>query len=425
VTIRILAAALVAVSLSAQTTQQPTPPAPQHEANFDAERKQANDLFTADKILESLPLYEDLCRQDQTIAVFAERHGTGLLKKSATIDDPQASKAMHDEGMKELRRALALGDNSLYVQNILSLQGKSLISTAMTGIPLSIGYLYRGTPEAQAVMKEAESAFGHDDIAGALKLYQRTYALDPKWYSAALFTGDMYFRLKDSANAGIWFQKAIDIDPNRETAYRYWGDALFKSGARDAAKAQYEGSIVAEPYAKQGWIALQQWSTLMKVPLRVPQIALPKYTAKDGVLDPDPALQTDAAKSSGRAAWIAYETCRVKHAAKTNTTGFSVGADGSTKPTGYYHSLVEESECLRATLADLRGRLLDGSVTTQTLDPSLQALDALDRAGVLECWILLNSGEQGVGFDYPAYRNAHRAELIAYIDRYLIQPAQQ
>ena len=52
--------------------------APRHEANLDAERKEANRLYLNDDKLKALPLYEDLCRQDPTIAVFAERHGSGL-----------------------------------------------------------------------------------------------------------------------------------------------------------------------------------------------------------------------------------------------------------------------------------------------------------------------------------------------------------
>ena len=119
--------------------------APRHDANFDAERKQANDLFLAGKILESLPLYDDLCRQDQTIAVFAEPHGSGLLCKASTLSDAAAQKAMNEEGLAEIRRAQKLGDNSAYVQAILSNGTKNLIGAVITGVPLTVGYTYSGT----------------------------------------------------------------------------------------------------------------------------------------------------------------------------------------------------------------------------------------------------------------------------------------
>ncbi len=401
--------------------QQQAVQAPQHEADFDVERKQANDLFLAGEILNSLPLYEDLCRQDQTIAVFAERHGSGLLKKASTLTDPAAHKIMQEQGMAEIRRAVKLGDKSAYVQTVLSAGTKSVIGSAITGLPLSVGYLYHGSPEAQQVMKEAEVTFGREDVPGALKLYLRAAQMDPRWYDAALYSGDMYFRQDETDNAGIWFAKAIAIDPDRDTAYRYWGDALMKAGKPDQARVMFEQAFVAEPYSKPGWLSLLQWARLTKTPVTVPQIALPKFTFSEGALVPDPALATDAAKSSGRAAWTAYETCRAKQMlAGGGRSGFAVGADGSVTPTGSYHSLKQETECLRATLIDLRARMADGSVAEANLDPSLKVLAQLDKDAVLSCWILLNAADQGIRFDYPAYQKANRDELVAYVDRYLL-----
>jgi tetratricopeptide (TPR) repeat protein len=410
---------LLGGSLLAQTAT----PAPQHEANFDQERKQANDLFVTGKILDSLPLYEDLCRQDQTIAVFAERHGTGLIKKSAILTDPAEQKAMNEQGMAEIRRAQKLGDNSPYVQTMLTAGTKNIIASAMTGLPLSAGYLYHGSAEAQPSMKEAEATFARENPAGALKLYMQAAKIDPKWYDAALYSGDMYFRLNDAVNAGIWFQKAIDIDPDRDTAYRYWGDALLKSGEPAAAKVKFEQAFVAEPYVKPGWLSLVQWANRTKTQLHVPQVALPKFEIKDGAAVPDAALQNDA--GDGRKAWLAYENCRATHHGKNQVLSltFALDKDGSTHPSGYYHSLAEETECLHDTVVELNTMLARGAVTQDKLDPSLKTLLTLDKNGVLPCWILLNAADQGIRFDYPAFRRAHREELVAYVDRYIVQAA--
>jgi tetratricopeptide (TPR) repeat protein len=417
----ILLALLLAAPLLAQTAT--PPPAPQHDANFDAERKQANDLFLAGKILDSLPLYEDLCRQDQTIAVFAERHGSGLLRKSATLSDPAAQKAMNDAGMAEIRRAQKLGDNSAYVQDVLSAGTKSIVGSAISGLPLSVGYTYRGNAQAQSTMKDAEAAFGREDVPGALKLYQKAAEQDPKLYNAALYTGDMYFRQNDPANAGIWFQKAIAIDPDRDTAYRYWGDALFKAGNREGARDKYIQAVLAEPYGRPGWLSLQQWAKLTNTPLVTPRIAIPQYTAKDGVLTPDPALESEAARANGRSSWLVYQACRVKHAGPSGYKfSFGVGADGKVTPSGNYHSLAEELECLRATATDIRTKIIDGTLTQSNLDPSLATLLALDKTGLLECWILLNNADIGIRFDYPAYRKDHMDQLTSYMTRYIIRP---
>ncbi len=221
------------IQASSQTSQSV---APQHEANFDVERKQADELYLAQKPLEALPLYEDLCRQDPTVAVFAERHGAGLLAKEATLSDPAERIKVHLAAISEIKRAQALGDNSAYVRGVLNLEAKTLVGAVVTGIPLTVGYTYRGKPDAQAVFREAEGAFGRSDWTAAAKLYIQAATLDPSWYDPALFAGDSFFRLKDGPNLSIWFAKAIAIDPDRETAYRYWGDALFQAGDQPGAR---------------------------------------------------------------------------------------------------------------------------------------------------------------------------------------------
>jgi hypothetical protein len=47
-------------------------------------------------------------------------------------------------------------------------------------------------------------------------------------------------------------------------------------------------------------------------------------------------------------------------------------------------------------------------------------LIALDKDGMLECWILLSHADQGIAQDYAAYRATHRELLHAYMDKYLV-----
>lgn len=178
------------------------------------------------------------------------------------------------------------------------------------------------------------------------------------------------------------------------------------------ARARVVDAIVADPYSEANWLAVKTWAKENHVPVSSPTIDRPQFTTRNGSLAPDPALQTDPA--SGRSVWIAYETCRVKHGA----TSLSQSAT-----TGYRHSLAEESECLRATAAELRTRIIDGTLLQSSLDPSLQTLMALDKRGLLECWILLSASDPGLRQDYPAYRNEHRQKLADYINRYILRPA--
>ncbi len=404
------------------TSQTPPSAAPHHEANFDSERKQANELFLAQKPLEALALYEDLCRQDPTIAVFAERYGAGLLAKEVTVSDPAERTIIHEQAMGAIRRAQALGDNSDYVRSVLSVEAKSFVGAVTAGIPLSVGYTYQGKPDARAVFAQAEAAFGKSDWAAALPLYIQAAALDPNWYPPALCAGDTYFRLKDVSNAGIWFAKAIAIDPDRETAYRYWGDALFRAGDRDGAREKFVEAVVAEPYGNPPILELAQWARATGHQLVKPAITRPDFTTPDGILHIDPALA--ASTEDGRSSWIVYQQYRVVHGARTLNQPIVAGgsdANAVVTPSGYQHTVAEEHAALRAMLADIDSKLKSGSLIEANLDPSIRNIRNLEKADVLGAWIAINAADAGIRSDYPDYRAHHRKHLIDYVDNYLIR----
>ena len=82
----------------------------------------------------------------------------------------------------------------------------------------------------------------------------------------------------------------------------------------------------------------------------------------------------------------------------------------------YRHSLAEEAEGLRSVIAVVK----EQNIPEDKLDPTLKSLLALEKDGMLECWILLNGADQGIVQDYAAYRATHRGLLHAYLDKYVI-----
>ena len=409
--------------LHAQAPAPAPPPAlpqatAQHEANFDAERKQANDLFVARKIVESLPLYEDLCRQDPTIAVFAERQGFGLLSKASIMPDGPDKLAVSEKGMAEIRRAQSLGDHSGLVQTILSDATKTPLGATLSGVSLTVGYTHKATPEALAKMREGEIAFQNRDFKTAAALYQEAAALDPAWYEPPVCAGDIYFRTKDLHNAAIWFQKAIDIDPDRDTAYRYWGDALYRAGDAAGAKLKLEQAVVAEPYARPAWIALQQWAAATHTAIIRLQITRPAFVTADGKLQVDPALNVDT--GDGHASWAVYQKARIAyHAGAQRQMTVATDINGHLTPGGDRPTLAEEADCINQMLADVQRKLDSGTLTQEKLEPSLKNLLALKKDGMIECWILLSTFD-AIHYDYPEYRKQHRDLLVAYLDRYVV-----
>jgi tetratricopeptide (TPR) repeat protein len=420
--------------LAASTSAQPpaAPPAQAtphvaHEANFDTERAQANQLYLAGKALEALPLYEDLCRQDSTIAVFAERHGSGLIAKAGTVSDPAQHNALMTDAVKELRRAESLGDNSPYVETLLSTMAKTPIGMAVGGpmgtLPLTVGYTHSGSAKAQPLFQQAEAAFGQKDLPTALKLYLAAAAADPAWYSPALYAGDVYYRLQDYPNAYIWYAKAIAIDPDRETAYRYWADALVKAGDMAGARVKNEQAYIAEPYTMSTVAGLQQWTTLAHLQLTQPRVGRPQFTMKDGQFTEAPLL---ADNGTGLSSWLAYRQSRIAHDPKVVFNQWimsgSVSADPSFTftPNGYVHTVAEEKDALNAMLLDLHARLASGALTQDKLDPSLKFILQVQKDNMLEPFILFSFNDAGLRHGYPDYRAAHRDQLVQYVDRYFI-----
>jgi tetratricopeptide (TPR) repeat protein len=392
-----------------------------HDANFDSERKQADELFLATKPLEALPLYEDLCRQDPTVAVFAERHGAGLLAKEATLSDPSARLKVHMEAIKEIKRAQSLGDNSAYVRTVLNADSKTPVGAILAGIPLTVGYTYHGKSEAQPVFHDAEAAFGQSDWTAAAKLYVQAATLDPIWYDPALYAGDSFFRMKNVSDAGLWFAKAIAIDPDRETAYRYWGDALFQSGDREGARQKFVEAVVVEPYGKPAFSELGQWAQRTGHQLVRPAITRPEFTTPEGVLRIEPELA--ASVKDGRSSWVIYQQFRVAHGARTLNQPIVAGgsdANAVVDPSGYRHTVAKEHAALRAMLSDVDAKLKAGTLIEADLDPSIRNIRNLEKANALGAWIAINAADAGIRSDYPDYRAHHRQHLIDYVNGYLI-----
>jgi len=415
----VLLAALLPGGLQSQTP--PVTPAVHHEANFDSERAKANELFLAQKYLEALPLYEDLCRQDPTIAVFAERHGTALLKKSSTLADPGERTRMHQDAVAEIRRAQKLGDNSNLVQAVLGDESKNFLNAVITNIPLTVGYTNHGTPEAQAAFQQAEAAFGRNDWTTAAGLYTKAASIDPTWYAPPLCAGDTYFRLNDLPNASLWFTKAIAIDPDRETAYRYWGDALFHAGDLNGAREKFVQAIVAEPYSKAALIGLAQWAQKTGHQIVKPDITRPNFNLENGKLKIDPDLA--ASTQDGRSSWIIYQQYRVDHGAGTLNqwiVGGGFDASANLTPKGYQHTIAEEHAALRAMLDDINAKLSSGTLIETNLDPSLRNIRNLEKANALGAWIAIDAADAGIRSDYPEYRAHHRKHLVEYVDGYLV-----
>jgi tetratricopeptide (TPR) repeat protein len=367
------------------------------DAEVQKEDLQAEALYQQQNYLGALPLFEDLHLQRPESNVFRERLAMCLVAKMAT-EAPSDAALTRERAKKLLLEAKAAGDNSNLLQ--IMLEKLSTPFAASAGMQKS--------PGAESMLK-AEKAFSNGDLKKALALYKEASEADPKLYEAALFAGDTEFKRKSYDEAGTWFAKAIAINPDRETAYRYWGDTLMQKGDQKAARGKFVDAVIAEPYTKAPWVGLQQWANASNARLASPPITLPKQAVPDEKGNVKVTIDPSTTGEPALGAWLVYSTQPMMW----RSTEFKKHYPNETV---YRHSLAEEAEGLRSVIAVVK----EQKIPEDKLDATMKSLIALDKDGMLECWILLNGADRGIVEDYAAYRTTHRELLHAYVDKYVI-----
>ncbi len=371
-----------------------------------AERQRALDLYESNNFAAALPLLEKLAIANPNDAVILSRLGFALYATSATEKDPAVRRHMRERARTLLLRSRSLGDDS----NLTRMALDSLSAPDATEIPFS------DIKAAEAAIREGEAAFVRGDMDKAIAAYKRALDLDPRLYDAALYAGDAEFKKAHNSTdpqyrsdhfdaAGVWFAKAIAIDANRETAYRYWGDALDAQGKSTDARNKFIEAIIAQPYSRQPYVGLTQWAERHKASLGHPKIQPPNSVeTQDGKttlsIDPKTLNSTD-----GTNHWLMYDLTRI---------AWSKGDFFKNYPNEkvYRHSLKEEAAALRMVAEFASKDLKSGKI--KALEQSLAVLVKLNEDGLLEAYILFTRPDEGIARDYPSYRASNREKLRRY-----------
>jgi tetratricopeptide (TPR) repeat protein len=373
----------------------------------DDEAARANALYTAGKRPDALPLYEDLAKAYPNEQLYAERLADCLGAKAAQLTDSSQVKAFRLRQRDAAKRAVELGDTAEAVKIMANLDPDE----PLFGSVVSPG---------KAFWVEAEKAYTAGDFDTALAKYAAAAEADPKLYEAPLYAGDTAYVQKDLKSAAKWFARAIAVDPDRETAYRYWGDAILKYGNDPAAaREKFIGAVVAEPYNRLAWQGIKQWAQIEKAVILPPKMELPGEVTADPK-DPKKmnikidAAATDEKAHPGSSAWVIYSLVRASYRGGLFKKEFPNEKE-------YRHSLKEEDAAMTAVIASLKER----KIKTADLDESLRNLLELNDAGLLDCAILISGADDGIAQDYDAYRKSHRQFLHDYVARFVVHGGPQ
>jgi len=371
-----------------------------------AERQHALEVYDSQNLVAALPLLEKVALSYPNDPVVLSRLGFALYANSIDQKDPARREEMRSRARSVLLKSQSLGDNS----NLTQMTVDALAGPDNSQIPFS------KIQAAETAIREGEAAFTHGDMDQAIAAYKRALEADPQLYDAALYAGDSEFKKAMTSNdsrfrsdhfdaAGVWFSKAIAINPNIETAYRYWGDALEAQGKTNEARDKFVDAIVAEPYSRRSYVGLTQWGQRHNVKLGHPRIVPPSSMTTEGsktTLNVDPRTLDS---QDGSNEWLVYDLTRVAWRQADFFKNYP-------EEKAYRHSLKEEAAALRLVAEACAKDVKSGKV--KTLEPSLDSLVKLNDVGLLEAFILFARSDAGIARDYPAYRTTNRDKLRRY-----------
>jgi len=365
-------------------------------------RRQASGLLKENKYTEALPLLEKIAAAEPNDGETQFFLAFALLGQAHNTKDGATRKALRVRARQAFVKAKSLNYNEPKLDAlILSLPEDGSDAPGFTS-----------NSEANNLMQEGEALFSQGKPDEALKKYQAALQLDPKLYHAALFCGDIFLQKEDFANAEIWYQKAITIDPNKETAYRYSATPLMKQRKTDAARDRYIEAFIVEPYNRFARGGLIQWAQATQTSLAHPEIAIPTNVTFDEKGDAKINLDASAllgGKDDGSFAWISYGATRSIWRKEKFAKTFP-------NEKTYRHTLVEEVDALRSVLSVATADKKD-----KKLSPSLARLKKLDEEGLLESYILLARPDEGIVQDHQEYLKQNRDKLRRYVAQYVVK----
>ena len=379
------------------------------QGDYEIKRQRAMELFDQQNFAAARPLFEELVKIKSDDLIVWEQLGWSTMVVAASIKDPTQRKPVRERARQAFLRAKELGDDSNLLRTGLE---------AMSG-PDPADLTISNNQPADVAMREGEDAYSRGDLDTALSKYAHALELEPKLYEAALFAGDMEFKKGYNSTdpqyrsdafdrSGIWFAKAIAINPNRETAYRYWGDALDARGKTNDARDKFVDAIIAEPYKRGVYDGLGQWAERHSVPASHPKIDQPPPSVQSAKSGDQTAILIDPSKLDSKSPghyWSFYDLTRATY----KTASFPKEHPDEKE---YRHSLKEEATALRIVAEICAKDLKDGKV--KLLDQSLRNLVKLNDAGLLEAYILFVRADAGIARDYDAYRAVNRDKLKKY-----------
>lgn len=365
----------------------------------------AEQLFYDHKYDEAVSLLEGLTAEKPDDADVLELLARTLVQRSWASESA-------DQRRKDRLRARALAQKARSLG-----KDSAMIDVILTQVPEDGSEVVFSTNDrVDALMQRGERAFSSGLYDQAIGFYSEALSLDPKLYEAVLFIGDCHFVKKDNATAVVWFERASRLQPDTETAFRYWGDALLAEGRTEEAKERFLDAIVADPFTRTSWVGLIRWAQTTGAHLSHPPIQPPASVVHTDEKNTNITLDPAMLKSEGGIYWVTYSLVRASWTSEKFKKTFP-------NEKTYRHSLAEESDALAAVAAAVEQDITAKKVSEKLLPEDLAALVTLHRRKLIEPFVLFALVDEGIAVDYAEFRKAHRDQLRKYLGEVVVSKA--
>ena len=391
-------------------------------------------LFEQKRYGDAIPYLENLVKANPNNADLHFFHGFALLMRSTEITDKTEARQLKIRARKALIKSRDLGFKDKEIDKIIAAlptdgsdddsTGTGVINT-VTSSSENNSTVYSSNKDAQEYMLKGETYFANKDYEKASEMYEKALKKDANLYEAALFSGDSFLQIgkgfQNDANkqkenfdkAEIWYQKAMIINPNRETAYRYSATPLMLTKQYDKARDRYIEAYITEPYNERALSGLKQWAQVTETQIGHPLIEIPADVTSTGNGDTKITLGMTDKSDDGSIAWTAYALIRAT---------WQTGKDGLSEkfknayPTEkvYRRSLAEEFDAMRSAVAVLKEK------PVKKLNSDLATLVKLHDDGMLESYILLAIRDKDIARDQENYLKQNREKMRQYVVKYVV-----
>jgi tetratricopeptide (TPR) repeat protein len=377
--------------------------AAQTNASDQQKRQEAVEFFSQGKRLEALPLLEEQVQKDPHDAELLVDLAASLIEHAATLTNQDAAAKERFRARDLVQKAWELGNTSPLAENLRQL---------LRELPANGAIRFSGNPAVERAMNAGEAAFARRDFDVALTAYAKALELEPANYSATLFTANTYDRMNDFARASQWYERTMRLDPDVETAFRYYADMLARQGDMAKARSMLIHAAVAEPYNKIVWREIRAWALINNTAFKLIYLPIPRIAIDDG------SIQASEQPPQLLPAWRAY------YATIADWRKGGRFQKQFPQEAAYRHSLPEESEALTAAATVLQSLRQDENGAELLADDTLAGLLLkLHEAALIDPYVLFSLGDDGIARDYETYRAANRSKLEEYMDKFVMPPA--